>query len=112
MYKLKRMKKQIVVKMLGLNELGVSEINEFYKDNISEGYFESFELGDHMSSSRTKRFKQIKDFGPESFLYTVDFKQHIIGNQYGGGWFEVKVKHVDCKISEVEIVETSRKITL
>jgi hypothetical protein len=106
------MKKQIEVKMLGLNELGVSEINEFYKDNISEGYFEPFELGDHMSSSRTKRFKQIKDFGPESYLYTVDYKQHIKDDEYGGGWFWVKVKHVDCKISEIEIVETSRKITL
>lgn len=106
------MKKQIVVKMLGLNELGVSEINEFYKDNISEGYFEPFKLGEHMTSSRTKRFKQIKDFGPESYLYTIDFKQHIRGDQYGGGWFWVKVKHVNCEISEVEIVETSRKITL
>lgn len=110
--KLKRMKKQIVVKMLGLNELGVQEINEFYKDNISEGYFEPFELGDHMTSSRTKRFKQIKDFGPESFLYTVDLKQYIRGDQYGGGWFQVKVKHVNCEINEVEIVETSKKITL
>lgn len=110
--KLKRMKKQIVVKMLGLNELGVSEINEFYKDNISEGYFEPFELGDHMSSSRTKRFKQIKDFGPESFLYTVDFKQHIKKSMLAGCYFPVKVKHVNCEISEVEIVETSRKITL
>ena len=106
------MKKQIEVRMNGLNELGVQEINEFYKDNISEGYFEPFELGDHMSSSRTKRFKQIKDFGSESFLYTVDFQQHIKGDKYGGDWFQVKVKHVDCKISEVEIVETSRKITL
>ena len=106
------MKKQIVVKMLGLNELGVQEINEFYKDNISEGYFEPFELGNHMTSSRTKRFKQIKDFGPESYLYTIDLKQHIRGDLYGGGWFQVKVKHVDCEINEVEIVETSRKITL
>ena len=106
------MKKQIVVKMLGLNELGVKEINEFYKDNISEGYFEPFELGEHMSSSRTKRFKQTKDFGPESYLYTIDFKQHIKGDKYGGGWFRVKVKHVNCEINEVEIVETSRKITL
>jgi hypothetical protein len=106
------MKKQIEIRMNGLNELGVREVNEFYKDNISEGYFEPFELGDRLTSKRTKRIKQPKGFGLETELYTIDFKQHIIGNQYGGGWFRVKVKHIECEVYEVELVETFNKIIL
>ena len=39
------MKKQIEVRMNGLNEFGVREVNAFYKDNIQEGYCSRFELG-------------------------------------------------------------------
>jgi hypothetical protein len=106
------MKKQIEVRMNGLNELGVQEVNEFYKDNISEGYFEPFELGDRLTSKRTKLIKQPKDFGPETELYTIDLKQYIRGDQYGGGWFRVKIKHINCDVYEVEVSETKRKITL
>lgn len=108
--KVKDIKKHIEVRMLGLNELGVQEINEFYKDNISEGYFEPFELGEHCSTKRTKRFKQTNGFGPESVLYTIDFKQHIKGDKFGGGWFQVKVKHVDCEVYEIEVKEKYTQI--
>lgn len=102
------MKKQIEIKMNGLNELGVKEVNEFYKDNISEGYFDKFKLGDRLTSKRTKRIKQPKNFSPETELYTIDLKQYIIGN-IGGGWFRVKVKHINCEIFEV--IETFNKIS-
>jgi len=105
-------KKQIEVKMFGLNELGVKEINEFYKDNIQVGYCNKWKLGDRDTIKRTKRIKQTKGFNPEFILYRVDLKQHIIGTKYGGGWFEVKVKHVECKIYEVEVVETLKEISL
>jgi len=104
------MKKQIEVKMFGLNELGVQETNEFYKDNIEVGYCDEFKLNDHYTSKRTKRIKQVKGFGPETVLYTIDLKQYIKGDKYGGGgWFQVKVKHVKCEI--YEIIETSTKIS-
>ncbi len=106
------MKKQIEVRMNGLNELGVREVNEFYKDNIREGYCDRFELGDRCTSKRTKRIKQPKGFGLETELYTIDLKQHIMGNEYGGGWFKVKVKHIDCEVYEVELVETFNRIVL
>ena len=37
------MKKQIELKLFGLNETGVNELNEFYKDNIRENYIEPFQ---------------------------------------------------------------------
>jgi hypothetical protein len=106
------MKKQIEVVMNGLNELGVKEANEFYKDNISCKYCSKFKLGDRETIRRTKRIKMIKGFGPETVLFKIDLKQHIIGNKYGGGWFEVKVKHLDCKIYEVELIEKFTEINL
>ena len=104
-------KKQIEVKILGLNELGVKEINEYYKDNIQVGYFGKFKSDD--LGKRKKRIKQINGFGPETVLHRVDIHQHIIGKKYGGGTgFEVKIKHVNCKIYEVEVVETFKEISL
>lgn len=104
-------KKQIEVKMFGLNELGVKEINEYYKDNIKVGYFGEFKSSD--IGKRKKRIKYIKDFGPETVLHRVDIHQYIIGKKYGGGTgFEVKVKHVECKIYEVEVVETLTEVNL
>ena len=95
------MKKQIEIKMFGLNEYGVREINEFYKDNIEVGYVDEWKLGDRGTTKRSKRIKQIKEFGPETELYTINIKQHIIGDEYGGGWFKVKVKYIECEIYEV-----------
>ena len=113
MSQLKDMKKQIEVRMNGLNELGVREVNEFYKDNISEGYVRhGFKLGDRCTSKRTKRIKQPKGFSLETELYTIDLKQHIIGDKYGGGWFKVKVKHIDCEVYEVEVIEKFTKIKI
>ena len=98
------MKKQIEVKMFGLNELGVQETNEFYKGNIESNYCRSFKLDGHYTSKRTKRIKQIKGFGPETVLYTID-----LASKPSGDWFRVKVKHVKCEI--YEIVETSTRIS-
>lgn len=104
-------KKQIEVKWFGLNELGVKEINEYYKDNIKVGLFGEFKSSD--IDKRKKRIKSTRDFGPETVLHRVDIHQHIIGKKYGGGTgFEVKVKHVECKIYEVEVVETFTEISL
>ena len=97
---------------MGLNELGVSELNEFYKENINRGYFKKFKVGTHGSQTRTKRHKQIKSFGPETCLYTVDIKQCIEGNPYGGGYFRVRVKHVKCEIYEVELTESKKLISV
>jgi hypothetical protein len=61
--------------------------------------------------STDEYFKQINGFGPETVLYRIDIHQHIIGKEYSGEFgFEVKVKHVNCKIYEVEVVETFKEI--
>ena len=43
---MKNVKKIIEVKLMGLNELGVKELNDFYKDNILLGYIPEFKMGD------------------------------------------------------------------
>ena len=55
------MKKQIELKLFGLNETGVNELNEFYKDNIRENYIEPFQIGEYKDIKR-KRIKQINLF--------------------------------------------------
>ena len=41
------MKKQIELKLFGLNETGVNELNEFYKDNIRRSEEHTSELQSH-----------------------------------------------------------------
>jgi len=91
------MKKQIEVKLLHLNELGVKELNEYF---VGEGVFDRiFTTDDCPLLNRKKRFKDVKNFSSKS---------HIIN--YDG--FNLQVKHFVCEVYEVEVVETMRKITL
>ena len=95
--KLKVMKKQIEVKLLHLNELGVNELNEYF---VSEGVFDRvFTTDDCPLNSRKKRVKDVKNFSSES---------HVV--HYDG--FDLQIKHFVCEVYEVEVVETIRKITL
>jgi hypothetical protein len=43
---MKNIKKMLDVTLTGLNKLGVQELNEYYKHNISKGYVREFQLGD------------------------------------------------------------------
>jgi hypothetical protein len=108
------MKKQIEVKLFGLNELGVSEMNEFYKHNITEYNWELFRLGDKFGYTK-KRFKNINEFyieGLDNYIGIFDCKQHIPDSKVPGDYFEFSIKHFIHEIYEVEVVETMKKITL
>jgi len=108
------MKKQIEVKLFGLNEFGVQEINEFYKHNIIKYNWEPFKLGDKFGYTK-KRFKNINEFnskGLDNYIGFFDTKQYIPNSKLPGGYFEFNIKHFVHEIYEVEVVETLRKITL
>lgn len=108
------MKKQIEVKLFGLNEFGVQEINEFYKHNIIKYSWEPFKLGDKFGLTK-KRFKNSNEFfktGFDTYIYFFDCKQHIPDSTLPGGYFQFLLKHFVHEIYEVEVVETLRKITL
>ena len=104
------MKKQIEVRIFSLNEFGVSEMNEYYKHNIKEGYINPLKLNSF--GKRKKRFKQAKDFSLDSYIMTYDIRQHNPENPCDEGWFQLQVKHFKHEIYEVEVVETFKQITL
>jgi hypothetical protein len=91
------MKKQIEVKLLHLNELGVTELNEYF---VGEGAYDRvFTTNDCPLLNRKKRFKDVKNFSSKS---------HIIN--YDG--FNLQVKHFACEVYEVEVVEKFTQINL
>ena len=106
------MKKQIELRLFGLNETGVNELNEFYKDNIRENYIEPFQIGEYKDIKR-KRIKQINSFtntGLDTHITLVNIAQHIPGSEYHGSYFSLQLKHFKHEVYEVEIVETFKKI--
>jgi hypothetical protein len=108
------MKKQIEVKLNGLNELGVQEINKFYKHNIEEYNWEPFKLGDKFGLTK-KRFKNSNEFyknGLDTYISFFDTKQHIPNSNLPGNYFDFLLKHFVHEIFEVEVIETKTKITL
>ena len=106
------MKKQIELKLFGLNETGVNELNEFYKDNIRENYIEPFQIGEYKDIKR-KRIKQINSFtntGLDTHITLVGISQYIPGSEYHGPDFSLQLKHFKHEVYEVEIVETFKKV--
>jgi hypothetical protein len=108
------MKKQIEIKLMGLNELGVQEINEFYKFNIEQYEWDVFKLGDKFGLTK-KRFKNTNEFyknGLDTYIGFFDTRQHIPNSDKPGNYFDFLLKYFTHEIYEVEVVETKTKITL
>lgn len=98
-------KKYYYVVFSGLNELGVSEMNEFYKLNQEKYNTRPYKLNDDVTK-RSKRFRLIKQFGPESHIETYDLKAVVMdkkGNEseWSGGFFSIRIKHMNHKVYEV-----------
>jgi hypothetical protein len=112
--------KQIEVKLLGLNELGVKELNEYYKHNITKyDNWSPFKYGQTLGITK-KRFKQPKAFynsGLNTYVGNFDCQQLVLNEdgsecKYGGGNFSYQIKHFNHKIYEVEVIETFTEIKL
>lgn len=97
-------KKHYYVVFSGLNELGVQEINEHYKNSIRLNYTRTFKLNADITK-RSKRFKLINQFGPESLVETYDLvRVDENGNpdRYNGySYFRIQIKHMNHEIYEV-----------
>lgn len=108
--------KVIEVRLNGLNELGVQELNEYYKHNISKSHMKEFQLGDTLGPKK-KRFKQIKSFdeyGVDNFITTVGYNQLMLdkdGNEITPSlinYFPLLLKHFDHEVFEVTEIITKR----
>ena len=111
------MTKLIEVRFKGLNELGVKELNEFYKLNIEKNYTQPWVLGSNDKVYFKKRYKQPKSFyklGLDALVRTVDLVQSREENKYYGYscYFKLQLKHYCYEIYEVEITETIKQITI
>ena len=111
------MTKLIEVRFKGLNELGVKELNKFYKLNIKKNYTQPWQLGSNDKVHFKKRYKQPKSFyklGLDACVRTVDLVQSREENKYYGYscYFKLQLKHYYHEIYEIEITETVKQITL
>ncbi len=101
------MKVMFKVENLGLNDFGVQELNNFYRDNISENWVKEFKVGDTIVRKK-KIFKQSKSFlnlKEENNIGYFDCKQHIKDSNIGGGYFLIQLKHINYKITKIEVTE-------
>jgi hypothetical protein len=98
------MKNQFKVINLGLNELGVKEFNNFYKENIERGYIREVIVGERYST-KSKVFKQEKSFlekGIENEFGSFGIKACSEGQPY----FIFKLKHINYKIVKLVLLES------
>jgi hypothetical protein len=99
-------KKHYYVVFSGLNELGVQEMNEFYKNSIRLNYIKTFKLNADFTK-RSKRFKLINQFGPEAQVETYDLARSPVDengnldNYYGRAYFTIQIKHMNHEVYEV-----------
>jgi len=101
------MKVQFKVINLGLNEFGVQELNNYYKDNISMSWVHEFKLGEIVGGN-TKTFKQEKSFlklKENNYIGNYNCTQYIKDSGYGAGYFSIQLKHINYKIFKLEIIE-------
>ena len=99
-------KKHYYVVFSGLNELGVKEMNEYYKHNQRLYHTRVFKLNNDVTK-RSKRFRLISQFGPEAQVETYDLVRADIdenGNEdrhYGRSYFTIQIKHMNHEVYEV-----------
>jgi hypothetical protein len=95
------------VENLGLNTFGVQELNYFYKNNINRGYIDTFKVGD-IEVGKSKIFKQPGQFlklKENNYFGDIDATQSIEGSKYPGPKFSLQLKHIDYKITKIEVIE-------
>jgi len=93
-------KKQYYVEVTGLNELGANELNEFYKYNIKFGYINPYYVGRHVTKD-SKYFSTTKNFDLETTFTSLKAKVDENGKKVDGSSFQIKLKHLNCKIYDV-----------
>jgi hypothetical protein len=112
-------KKQYYVEVTGLNELGADALNQYYEEQFKAGNIKQsdvknnrytycpnkFKVGDKVTTKRSKRFKIINDCFPESIFENYYRLDLFIG-------FELKIKHFNCTVYEVEVTETFKEINI
>jgi hypothetical protein len=102
--------KQYYVEVTGLNELGVNELNEFYKYNIEFNYINPYRVGRLVTNQKSKYFSNTKNFGLESTFISLKAKVDENGKKVDGSSFQIKLKHLNCKVYEVGTTTKEVKI--
>lgn len=98
-------KKQYYVEVTGLNELGANELNEFYKYNIKFGYINPYYTGRHVTKD-SKYFSTTKNFDLETTFTSLKAKVDENDKMVDGSSFQIKLKHLNCKVYEINETHT------
>jgi hypothetical protein len=103
----------------GLNQLGADALNQYYEEQFKSGNIKQsdvknnrytycpnkFKVGDKVATKRSKRFKITNDCFSESIFENYHRLDLFIG-------FELKIKHFNCTVYEVEVVETFKEVKI
>jgi hypothetical protein len=96
------------VENLGLNKLGVKELNEHYKGNIENGFIDVFKLNEIIDTCKKKIYKQSKTFlkkRENNYIGSIGCSQYIQNEKIPGPDFSLQLKHINYKITKIEIIE-------
>jgi len=104
------MKKEIEIKLFGLNELGVNVLNEYHKHHIEAKIIPSFQIGDlGLLKQRRIKYKKYQTAGQDAnVLWCFIYEVHFSG--YNGEYLTLQLKHFKHEIYEVEITENLKRI--
>jgi hypothetical protein len=102
------MKKHIKVKFLGIKQDALNELNNWVKTNfttIDEYTVENFK---YFTPKTYKKVDKFKTLGLENLVDTL----YVWEDVYNKQTFDLKLKHFNIEVYEVEVIETHTKIEL
>lgn len=102
------MKKQIEVKFLGIKQDALDEINSWFKTHFP--LLDPYTL-EHFSRYKSKTYKRVDKFkklGLENLVETWYEWEDVYNKQT----FDLKLKHFNIEVYEVEVIENHTKIEL
>ena len=102
------MKKHIEVKFLGIKQDALNELNNWVKTNfttIDEYTVENFK---YFTPKTYKKVDKFKALGLENLVDTL----YVWEDVYNKQTFDLKLKHFNIEVYEVEVIETHTKIEL
>jgi hypothetical protein len=99
-------KKFIEVKLLGIKQDALDEINSWFKATVKIKRDYSPNNFKHLKSKAYKRIDKFNELGLENLVHTMYVWEDVHNKQS----FDLKLKHFNIETYEIEIIETRTKI--
>jgi hypothetical protein len=102
------MKKHIEVKFLGIKQDALDEINSWFKATVNIKRDYSPNNFKYLKSKAYKRIDKFNELGLENSVETMYVWEDVNNKQT----FDLKLKHFNIEVYEIEVIETRTKIEL